>query len=110
MCNSPGSHSGNQSNETLQVRIARAVVELSFFQRIAQLVVFRRFAGGTTRNTWLDFRNLAARLIGRPCIVGQLLSTVMVSPTLAAASSLMPQMTKPTSPAFSEGRSTDFWA
>ena len=42
-----------------------------------------------------------------PALFGSFFSSVTVSPTLAACSSLMPQITKPTSPAFSTSRGTD---
>jgi hypothetical protein len=88
----------------------RAVVELELFQRVAQLVVLaglgRVQAGEDLR---LDLLEAGQRLGGGPALLGSFFSSVMVSPTLAACSSLMPAMTKPTSPAAAR-RAAPTWA
>jgi len=54
---------------------------------------------------WISLKPGSASVAG-PALLGSFLSSVSVSPTLAACSSLMPQMTKPTSPALSVSRGT----
>jgi hypothetical protein len=79
----------------------RGVVELQLFQRVAQRVVLvgfdREQAGKHLRLHFLEARQRRRR---------RRLASVMVSPTLAAFSSLMPAMMKPTWPADSCGSET----
>jgi hypothetical protein len=84
-----------------------AVVELELFQRVAQLVVFAGFGGVQAgKDLRLDFLEAGSGSVAGPALLGSFLSSVSVSPTLAACSSLMPQMMKPTSPALSVSRGT----
>ena len=55
---------------------------------------------------WISLKPGSASLAG-PALFGSFFSSVTVSPTFAACSSLMPAMTKPTSPALSASRGTD---
>ena len=88
----------------------RRVVELELLERVAQLVVLARLgrveAGEDLRLDLLEAR--AAPRWRRPALFGSFFSSVIVSPTLAACSSLMPAMTKPTSPAESLSRAPSF--
>ena len=81
----------------------RGVVELELLQRLAQRVVLVGFdriqPGEHLRLDLLEARQ--GRAAWRS-------ARVIVSPTLAACNSLMPEMTKPTSPARKASRATDF--